>query len=538
MIGVSLSTKWFYEPQSAPYPLEQVFDFLRRKNVKSIELRSVRPVHDENLVRAAAQLVWDNGFNLTIHGRVSSLETCISDVFGNLESTLANMKQELLIITIHPIVGDNYKMLITLSDYITEKGYPVKIALENNRLMPNKEEGDSAAHVLDTVREVDRKNIGICFDMGHLAYYVKKNCNDDPNYEVNPEFLKRVIHTHMHATNGLITHFPPADDEVRLASFMNALAHRYFGIYNIELDFPRMKKLWEPLDALDCIINYVENNLSHCARLYDRIRESFDSSFISCVDLLKKAEGGTTLGVLNASSYLFNTDGFLWGVDPAFMNARHLAKSAKRVNKILGDFKLFLISHSHGDHFERKTVGALCQNDVKWVIPDFLLDKALGYGIERDNIIVATKGVLITVGNLEIIPFESAHVRKDAESGMMEYGYFVKTKDGKTLVFPVDVRNYEKPLPDNIPTANYCFSHLWLGDNTDFKKCREYLEPFAKYMLGFSDQNILIGHLYENGRSDKYMWRVEHAEMAKQKIKEISDSTNVHILTHATLIKL
>jgi len=537
MVGVSLRTTWFYKPHSAPIPLREIFDYLKSKNVKSIELRSVRPGHDADLVKNAADTVWDSGFNLTVHARVNSLESCVSDVFDNLKSTIENIRQENLVITIHPIDGDNTKMLKMLSDHITENGYPVKIALENNRLLPNGEQGDSTALVAKAVMEAERDNIGICFDMGHLAYFVKKNLEDDPEYTVNKEFLKRVIHTHIHGMNGLTTHYPPSDDDTRISSFMNALAHGYFGVYNIELDFPRIEKLWEPISALDTAIDYVEKNLSQCARLYDRIREDFDNQLIDCVNQVKAPCTGTRLGVLNSSTYLFNTNGFLWCMDPAFKNADHLAKTPKKIGKILEDFKLFIISHAHSDHLEPKTVKRLVNLDALWIIPDFLEEKAEELGIKKEKTVLAKVGEPIQIEDLTIIPFDGAHFRSSG-AGLKEFGYFVKTADGPSLAFPVDVRNHSIPRPDFVSEADYCFAHLWLGDNTDLEKCKDHLEPFSRYMLNFSRKNILIGHLYENGRADKYMWRAHHAELASKTISKLSCDTKVTILSHGNVSKL
>lgn len=539
MIGVSLRTKWFYEPGSAPVPLDTLFGYLKNKNVQSVELRSVRPSHESEQVKNACDLLWANGFNVTVHSRVNSLESCISDIFDNLESTLLNLKQEFLIITIHPIDDDNALMLTMLSEHITNNGYKAKIALENNRLLPNGDEGDSTALVADAVMRAGKENVGICFDMGHLAYFVKKNCDDDSDYKINPEFLKRVIHTHIHGTSGLTTHYPMSDEDVRTSSFMNALSHGYLGVYNIELDFPRIQKLWEPLPALECAINYLTKNLSHCARLYDDIRENFDSRLLECLDKIKESSDGTKVGVLNASTYLFNTNNFLWCIDPAFRNAYTLAKTPNDIAKILGDFKLFIISHAHSDHFEKQTIKRLCQTDATWLTPDFILDDAISLGIKKENIVSISAGQSVRIGNIEITAFDGAHFRPITGKGLKEYGYSIKTCDDLTLNFPVDVRDYQKERPEFVPKANYCFAHLWLNDNSaDPVKFTPYLEPFARYSLKFSDENIFIAHLYENGRDDSHMWRIEHAKLASDTVQKLSPQTSVQILTHGKVVKL
>ncbi len=37
---------------------------------------------------------------------------------------------------------------------------------------------------------------------------------------------------------------------------------------------------------------------------------------------------------------------------------------------------------------------------------------------------------------------------------------------------------------------------------------------FSEFMLKFSDKNIILTHLNEDGRKDKEMWRNYHAELS------------------------
>lgn len=225
-------------------------------------------------------------------------------------------------------------------------------------------------------------------------------------------------------------------------------------------------------------------------------------------------------------------------MDPAFKNAYYLAKTPKKIGKILKDFKLFIISHAHSDHLEPKTVKSLVDLDALWIIPDFLEEKALELGIKKEKTVLAKVGEPIRIDDLTIIPFDGAHFRATNGAGLKEFGYLVKTADGLSLAFPVDVRNHSIPRPDFIDTADYCFAHLWLGDNTNPEKSSQHLENFANYMLNFSNKNILIGHLYENGRADKYMWRFEHADMAIQMLAHLSPDTRVKTLAHGVTLEL
>ena len=149
MIGVSLPLALFED--GAKEKRKPLLDYLKKEGVESVELRTVRRNSDAAQVRGAMELLWEEGFQVTVHGEVKSVESCVSDVFDPLASAFP-LKQKILNITIHPIVGDNVALLCALSDHITKEDLPVRISLENNRLLPDKTEGDSLALVLEAVK--------------------------------------------------------------------------------------------------------------------------------------------------------------------------------------------------------------------------------------------------------------------------------------------------------------------------------------------------------------------------------------------------
>ena len=144
-------------------------------------------VFKQNGVWLFLTTLWNNGFEITVHGSVGSVFSAVDDLFVPLGKVLHDLRQKSLNITVHPIPCDNVKMLVALSDYITDKNLPVTISLENNRLMPDKSEWDSAAMVLDIVKRINRANIGICFDMGHLPTMSEKIIPIRPSFfPINP----------------------------------------------------------------------------------------------------------------------------------------------------------------------------------------------------------------------------------------------------------------------------------------------------------------------------------------------------------------
>jgi len=507
--------------------------------VESVELRALRTDHDPGEVRQMMERVWDEGFLLTVHGSVKSRESCVSDIFEPLAQAFP-LRQKALNITFHPIAGDNATVLCALADHAAEQGLPVRFSLENNRLLPDNTEGDSVALVLDAVKRANRENVGICFDMGHYGYYIKKNHPETPDMLPPPAFFKRVVHTHIHALNGMRTHFPLDEFELNLSTLLKALARGYFGVYNIELDFPRFAELREPISGLLGSVKALREAMPLHAKLYEDIRFNYDREFMNALSVFRGENQGTRVSLTQSSSYLFNTNGFLWGMDISFRTMWKLSKATAHIQDLLKPLKLMVITHEHADHFERATVRVLAKNeDMHWVIPDFLVDRALEYGVRRDRIIAARPGESIVFGPLTILPFEGRHLRPVTHDGVPALGYYISAENGPTMAFPGDVRDYSLNGLPQLPDADYCFAHVWMGDGNCLNESFDPLDKaLAAFMLHFSTKNILIGHLYDIGRPENYMWQRHHGQIVAQRICEQSPKTKIRIPRRGEVILL
>ena len=264
MIGVSLRFRWLSGTKVAHYPdPQELLPLLYGAGVRSIELRPLAPNDDPDEVLSVVTMLWEYGFNVTVHGSVDTVENAVFEVFSPLRRVLENLRQNDLTITLHPINGDNVAMLTKLSDYISENNLPVRIALENNKHMPDKSNGDCTKFVLDIVRKVNRENIGICFDLGHYAYYCATQ-TDNPIQMPDKEFLDRTVHTHIHAFTNGVAHYPLTEWRDPFASQLNELAKNYGGIYNIELSPHRYKTLYWSTDSFLTTVKTLKENFKIC----------------------------------------------------------------------------------------------------------------------------------------------------------------------------------------------------------------------------------------------------------------------------------
>ena len=509
---------------------------LWERGVRSIEVRTVPCGADADEVFRIAELLWDYGFTVTVHSRVKTVENAVSEAILPLKRMLAALRQKELVVTVHPIVGDNAAMLTALSDHIIENDLPVRIALENERKMPDKTVGDSLSLVLEAVMAVDRENVGICFDMGHLAWY-NGNYTLFPNQAPPNEFLSRVIHTHIHACVEGVTHHPLDAWREPFSYYIERLSYGYFGVYNIEISPERFSDKFDEISAYLISVDTLRDNLPVCAALYRDIRLNYDTRFRNAISILGKKEG-YRMALLGPSSYLFNTNGYRWAIDVAFRNIRRLSETPSRIREYLGELDLMVITHGHADHFEESTVRALADNDITWLIPDFLIGKAISLGVRPEKILVARVGEELRIGKLRIRVLRGRHFREGTENGVPAVGYLIEAEGMPSLAFPGDVRDYRTDGEEAIG-ADYCFAHLWLNDDSlDPEGYIPKLREFAEFMLRISSRNILIAHLYESGRREDGMWQRRHAELARDEITDRSPETEVLIPELGDVIEL
>ena len=260
MLGMSLSYRNLLSPVDDSLRPDSLLPKLWDRGVRSVELRAVKNTEAPENVLRVANLLWDHGFQISVHSVSRSVGGAVKDVFGPLSLVLKNLRQDELIVTLHPIDDDNAEMLTLLSDHIIERGYPVRIALENNRKMPDKTEGNSLMLVLDAVERADRENVGICFDMGHYAWYTA-NFTDSPSTLPPQSFLSRVIHTHIHEYAEGTTHFPLEEWREPISLYVNALGREYKGIYNVELEPGRFAHRMSAVEGYLISADTIRNSL-------------------------------------------------------------------------------------------------------------------------------------------------------------------------------------------------------------------------------------------------------------------------------------
>lgn len=228
---------------------------LKKAGVSSVELRAIRPGTAPEEVREAVRAATEAGLSLTVHG---ALKDEPAELFwGRMEPVLD--VQPALTVTVHS-AGDRETTLMLLrrmAEYAAFRFPEAKLALENNR----SKKGDNmdlveCFGVMKTLSILECPNVGACWDFGHYYWDRLTHPAQLPD-ELPPEgFLRRAVHTHIHAVENDTTHFPLTTGQLPLEEFVRALSGAgYTGVYNLE---PEPERWDEERDAAEEIIRSAE----------------------------------------------------------------------------------------------------------------------------------------------------------------------------------------------------------------------------------------------------------------------------------------
>ena len=125
-------------------------------------------------------------------------------------------------------------LLRRLALALERENLPWRVALEITRNQGRIDPGDTYQDLLEIRERVGHEVVGFCWDVGHAHWNVLR---DKIFPAAPPEFLKHIIHTHLHdlAPDGQ-THWPLTERRIPLGTYIGALsALNYQGVYNIEL---------------------------------------------------------------------------------------------------------------------------------------------------------------------------------------------------------------------------------------------------------------------------------------------------------------
>jgi hypothetical protein len=278
---------------------------------------------------------------------------------------------------------------------------------------------------------------------------------------------------------------------------------------------------------------------------YNQVRQAvLDSRFANWCKAFDGVEApstsGTKVGFPNSSAYLFNTNGFLWAVDPVYNPHDEPDEEELAVMRRLLKYELLIITHTHGDHAKAATLKYLHANSqCHFIISTQIaerFDNMLQVSPER--LTVLNIGQTIEIRGIEITCWQGFHDNLPPAGPFPSSSYHLRMPDGKRIFMPVDVRDYSKPIPAQVAPVDYLFSHIWLGRGICLEDDFPMLGEFCEFMLQSNPRTIFLGHINEVSRVADSMWLPRHAALVIDHLSRLAPSVDVKMPRHGEVLRL
>lgn len=236
-----------------------------------------------------------------------------------------------------------------------------------------------------------------------------------------------------------------------------------------------------------------------------------------------------------AANYLFRTASVRWAIDPFALSSRVRGVVAPDFLHDLAPLELVLLTHAHNDHLDLNLIRAIATLPIRWLVPDFMLEKVLTAGVPRSNILVPQVGVPVRYNALEITPFAGQHIR--SKDGVPEIGYLVSC-EGRRWAFPGDTRVYDDNLFPRFGRVDALFAHLWLGKAQASAEPPPLLKELCDFVTAQQPERIVVTHLYELGRDEDDLWHRGHYAQVEKVIRASHPAIKVEMAVTGTKVVL
>lgn len=250
----------------------------------------------------------------------------------------------------------------------------------------------------------------------------------------------------------------------------------------------------------------------------------------SMMEQLRSKEADPCIWLQGPANYLFRTNGICWGVDPAFRNPVLFQQLQCRFEQDLAVLKFVLLTHGHKDHYDVELIRHLRELPIRWVVPDFLIDRFISEtDMTMEKIISIQAGQRIHIEGITIEAFTGLHWDDEGKTGCHSLGYYVDTGNRRLLI-PGDVREYNIAKIPCFDKVDCLFAHVWLGkENALNYSLEQYLSSFCKFMAYMKPKRIFLTHLYEVARSVSNLWTYSHCGAIMDELFFLAPETEVII---------
>ncbi len=246
---------------------------------------------------------------------------------------------------------------------------------------------------------------------------------------------------------------------------------------------------------------------------------SYPASWSRMIREWRSPRGDDAVWLTYAASYLFNTHGTRWAVDPVLLPQRVPEAQPVAAGRDLDALDFALLTHTHADHVDVDLWAQLKESRCHWVVPEHMA------GLFRDKVpsdatryTVAVPGKPITLPGARVTPFDAPHSEKDAAGNVVikvdSTGYLVETDRDSSYLFPCDIRAYDSVCLEQFAGVSVVFAHVFLGRSAALSPNPPLLDAFVRFYLRCRPKQIVLSHLYEFGRAPEDCWIGSHAAVA------------------------
>lgn len=233
-----------------------------------------------------------------------------------------------------------------------------------------------------------------------------------------------------------------------------------------------------------------------------------------------------------SASYLFNTRGLKWAVDPVHLSNRVPEAQVMDAGRDLKDLDFVLLTHAHADHVDTALWSQLEESDCHWIVPEHMAEFFTRRAPSNNpDYSVAVPGKPIALAGVSITPFEAPHYGPSATGEINHVdstGYFIETAGGSYLL-PGDIRTYDPTCLRPFADVSTVVAHVFLGRSCAVKSDPPLLEQFVAFFMSCHPTQIVLSHLYELGRDPEDCWLASHAQTVAEAFKTADSEVRIVI---------
>lgn len=229
--------------------VEEWLALLRDQEIASVEVGAYGPDATAEDLLSAGETVIAAGLGVSLHSYLpqdihgAGMRDAYPNHFPLLERLHRSQGETMIVLHGHSrkapgdataLADSTMRVLERLTRIIRNQKPPVRVALENMRYHSDIcDPCTTYRELLNIADGIGISDIGFCWDIGHtLSSVARHRLELDPP----PEFLQRVIHSHVHdMAPGGDTHWPLTDNPLLARSIRRLADTGYPGVYTLEL---------------------------------------------------------------------------------------------------------------------------------------------------------------------------------------------------------------------------------------------------------------------------------------------------------------